>query len=163
MTRLAFAILVVLCGCAPAPQSAPIALFPDATEVRVFGGVDFIHQKGDGTIVGYRFVGRAVDKDVPATDGGLLSRDEIALLRKSFDAQAAPPLLAMCCTPRHAFVFYDDRHRQIGYLEICFECGCADLSPRPARNPSLPYLNWDRKALTRIVDAHHLPPLPKRD
>jgi hypothetical protein len=161
MKRLALGMLIFLCGCAS--QQPPLDLFPDATEVHVFGGVDFTKWAAGGTVAGKRLENGVYRDDVPATDGGALSADEIALLRRSIRIDAEPHAMAMCCTPRHAFMFHDGRHRAIGYLDVCFECGCAHVYPPPGSLASFSLLNWDREALTRIVEAHHLPPLPKKD
>lgn len=115
---------------------APAPLFPEAVEVRVFGTTDLSH----------RF----------AKDGGALSAQEIALLRKSVYYAPPPPSIALCCIPRHAFRFYRAGHRFLGALEICFQCGCAHIYPSENHNRLLRWIGWDEKALGRIVEAHHL-------
>ncbi len=50
-------------------------------------------------------------------------------------------------------------------------CGCTrepqaklvELFPNATEVRIFSNLNWDRKALTRIVEAHHLPPIPKKE
>ncbi len=161
----ALAAVLVLNGCSSSPdrQRTPLPLFPEATEVRVFGGVDFIHQGAGGAVVGTKLENGKLRNDAPAVDGGVLTAEEIALLRRSVDTGPEPKSAKLCCTPRHAFLFFDRNHRQIGYLEVCFQCGCARIYLPPGSLHSFADLGWDHEALTRIVEAHRLPPLPKED
>ena len=65
-----------------------------------------------------------------------------------------------CCSPRHAFRFYDATGRRLGDFIVCFECGCTDLDPRlPEAYGKDVAIRWNREALAAIVTAHGLTPL----
>jgi hypothetical protein len=88
--------------------------------------------------------------------GGQLTSDELQILRQSVFYSIPLSSFVMCRTPRHAFVFYDVTGKYLGYLKVCFECGCAELSNEAAPKPGWNYLLWDRAALRRIVTDHNL-------
>jgi hypothetical protein len=158
LLSLAFLALLPCISSCSAPPPPP--LFPDAVEVRVTYGDGVLSIAHDGTIhASMPYVsGR---QDVPTTEGGALTRDEIALLRRSITYSATSQPVAMCCFPRHAFVFFGKDHRVLGQLQVCFQCGCARIFPAPAHDERLKYLVWDEKAFASIVRAHHLPLQPK--
>lgn len=50
--------------------------------------------------------------------------DAVARPHSDFDVRAA------CYFPRHAFVFFDEKHQPVAFVEICFSCIAEDTSPK---------------------------------
>ncbi|MES1203591.1 MAG: hypothetical protein ABUS57_19315 [Pseudomonadota bacterium] len=129
---------------APAPPRA-LDLFSDATEVRMFM---------NRQIVGWDDAGHFVRGTFPSR-GIRLADQEVAVLRASVHETDPPTDQALCCLPRHAFVFYDRQHHVLGALRVCFECGCADVYDGPTlRRRSVRWIDWDATAVGNIVRAH---------
>ena len=63
--------------------------------------------------------------------GAELSKPQIATVQKAV-ADYHPEGLrvgASCYRPRHAFVYYDAKHKPVGFVEICFSCWGYRTSP----------------------------------
>jgi len=123
----------------------PAQLFPSAAEVRLFA---WYH--GDD--------GKTVELE---PKGALLSAAQVKSLRGAVFFTEPPPAIAACCIPRHAFKFYDKRKKEIGALDVCFECACARLEGEKPPKPDLMWIEWDYGAIAAIVEAHKLPIRPE--
>lgn len=70
-------------------------------------------------------------KSVLDRNGVLLNASQIERL---LDAVARPHsdfnFRVACYFPRHAFVFFDEMHHPVAYVEICFSCFGENTSPR---------------------------------
>jgi hypothetical protein len=89
----------------------------------------------------------------PDMDGIKLTSTEIKALQNAFEWTTPPDVIDACCIPRHAFAFYDQSSRYLGSIAVCFECGCARTNElRGTQNKD--WLEWDRKAIAAIVNAH---------
>lgn len=148
-----------------AQAGEPFVLFPSAAKVRVYGAPTSIEMEVDKTGAvkawGLPARGSVKDRPVPVLDGGWLSPSEIAALRGAVRLTRDPPPLAACCSPRHAFLFYDRAGRYVGVFEACFECGCTHVYPRPP-GVDTGDIVWDQDAIRRIVEAHRLGPVKAR-
>ena len=68
-------------------------------------------------------------KTVVNRDGVLLNASQVERL---LDAVARPHSVdsrALCYWPRHAFVFFDEKHHPVAFVEICFSCTAERTSP----------------------------------
>lgn len=138
-------------------RKVPANLFPTATRVRVYQGIDFlkISDKGKATTQLESADGNS-SKEVPAKGGEWLSKAEIKTLRKSINFTVSPPAVTSCCVPRHGFVFYDKTGKYLGNVKVCYHCGCVEIHPWPTRDSELDWIDWDAAALQKIIEAHHL-------
>lgn len=105
----------------------------------------------DGIIVSEQ--GKVADKSYPA-DGILLTAQEMHKVQNALYFVPAPEVVAACCIPRHAFLFYDKSHRYIGSISVCFECGCANVDGESINIPSDRDVGWDEIAIARVIEAH---------
>ncbi|HLI67978.1 MAG TPA: hypothetical protein VKU90_16555 [Caulobacteraceae bacterium] len=99
------------------------------------------------------------DVAVPVKDGGLLTPREMAALRAAVQFTRPPDMMLACCEPRHAFLFYDKSGRYLGFLMVCFECGCAVMEPFHPADEEHSWIAWNPEAVKAIVVAHQLAPL----
>ncbi|MBP2159256.1 MULTISPECIES: hypothetical protein [Asticcacaulis] len=149
------AMAIALSGCGKKPEAVAEtetpaiseAIFPQATEVRMY--VNKISINVDDA-------GKLSEGSYPA-NGIALSPAEIDTLRKSVSFTAPPDLVAACCIPRHAFLFYDTSHKLLGSLTVCFECSCAGLNGGPQPPAGKDWIDWDYAAVAKIVQAHGQP------
>lgn len=162
---LVIALTALLALYHPEPASRSV-LFPQASRARVFGAPRSIGIEVDQT---HRVLAEYIAPDgrtvttSQVADGGWLTQAEFDQLRSVVTPAGAPQPTAACCSPRHAFLFYDASGRYLGYLTVCFECGCAHIRPVDASRDPPGDIHWDAKALARIVLAHHLgPTVPPR-
>jgi len=152
-------LLCTILGACSRPTSEPAALFPNAVEVRVTYGDGDLSISQTGKIFAAK-TDKTGRHPVTTIEGGPLSAAEVNTLRRSVTFASAFPDRAVCCMPRHAFVFFGKNHTVLGQFDICFECGCAYIIPRETHDKRLPHLTWNRAALARIVRAHGLPLQP---
>jgi hypothetical protein len=141
----------------PAPNWLPANLFPEATQVKVFGSEDdSFRVDGAGRVtMGVRGPDGGARK-APALGGESLTEAEVAALRAAVRYTKPPEEAEACCIPRHAFLFYGKDGRYLGYLEVCFECGCAEMEPFHLPDRRLNWIAWDHAVIARIIRAHHL-------
>src|ERR1700678_2204621 len=92
-------------------------IFPEAVTVKAYSGAKYLGIDVDsrGTVTTARITDRNGNfvRGVPAMGGEPLTRDEIDTLRNSVSFTKPPAVLAMCCEPRHAFIFFDRNDRFI--------------------------------------------------
>ena len=138
-------------------QRVPALVFPGATVVKAFGGKVPLQIGTDGTATTSRVLPNGRTEETKADGGEALSPAEIKILRNSVFYAPPPPAIPACCLPRHGFVFFDAAGHYVGNLKVCFQCGCAVLDPAPPHDPSQNWLVWDKDAIRRILEAHHLP------
>ncbi|MDR3512220.1 MAG: hypothetical protein P4L73_11340 [Caulobacteraceae bacterium] len=153
-----------LLGCSAKP--APEVLFPNATQVEVYGApaASSITVDRQGHV---RASGLSKDhtreEAYPATNGGRLTPLEISTLRATVHFTHPPNEVAACCVPRHAFLFFDRSGRYLGYLKVCFECGCAEMEPFRPPSRERNWISWDYRIVRQIVVAHGLTPIDDED
>lgn len=142
---------------------APADIFPTATTVKVYAGRFSVRAMPDGRVLtSERLPGGGFNNEAAPIEGGILTPDEIKLMRKSVSWIPAPPAVRGCCIPRHVFTFFDSADAYLGSLAVCFECKCARLHPYPtppSRRVNL--FDWDMEAFAKIVQAHGLPTDPQ--
>lgn len=163
---LSFLFLLTLNSCTPVKGSNELNLeegvsanlFPSATSAMVYSAQDTIEVDADGKVFdassAYQPAGKHIRQK--AKSGGALTPEEIITLRRSVFYAPPPATVAGCCFPRHAFTFYDKKGNFLGYLTVCFECGCAFIEPASFPSPSLDNVEWDRNRIGSIVTAHRL-------
>jgi hypothetical protein len=158
MRLLGLACFLIILGVCSHADAGPV-LFPNATEVRVTYGDGLLGISPSGKISAFSYQDQT--RQVKTVEGGALTPEEIALLRRSVSYSSVQPPESFCCFLRHAFVFFDKTHKVLGQLQVCFQCRCAMIIPEPTHDKAQEYLAWDRQALAKIVRAHHLPLRPK--
>ena len=63
-------------------------------------------------------------------EGARLEPAQIAALQRAVtEYHPSVVMTASCYRPRHAFVFYDDQHKPVACLEVCFSCSNYRLWP----------------------------------
>jgi hypothetical protein len=134
------------------------SLFPQAVHVKAYAGQIAISVDGAGEVKQSRLKDK--NGDLVKTDpigGASLTKDEIAILRKSIFYAPEPPAVAACCVPRHIFTFFDENYHFVGSLEVCFQCGCALISNSQPPDPHLSFLIWDKTTIGNIFLNHGIP------
>lgn len=63
-----------------------------------------------------------LDSSVVNPEGSRLSGAQVERLSRAILTGPPEMVSAFCFTPRHAFVFYDDKGRPVAWLSVCFEC-----------------------------------------
>jgi hypothetical protein len=141
----------------------PADLFPTATTIKVYAGRSSVRTMPDGRVLtSVRLPGGGFDNEAAPIDGGVLTPEEVQLMRKSVSWIPSPPAVRACCIPRHAFTFFDSAGNYLGGLAVCFECKCARLQPYPTSpNRRTTLFDWDMDAFAKIVQAHGLPTDPQ--
>jgi len=132
-------------------------LFPSATKVVAYGADQSLEVDPNGKVTFYKVeTTDHTPTKISARGGEELSAKDIELLRRSVFYAPPPPAMAACCIPRHGFVFYDSSGKYLGYLKVCYQCGCAIIYPDAPPDPSLSWVVWDHGAIQKILEAHHL-------
>ena len=141
MTRALFALFfTVLTGCASKPW--PGAKF---AEVRAFAWPD---DKETRQVI---LPGMKLKPGVINQEGAKLSPEQTSKLVAAVTGTHPEYVMLFCHTPHNAFVFYDNKHKPVAFLEICFACGSEVASPKVEAT----YI--DLPALAAIFDSHKLP------
>lgn len=77
-------------------------------------------------------------------------------LRRALVWTVPPAGHAICCVPRHAFLFHDAEGRFLGSVTICIRCGC--WRTNGLEHPEgLDWLRWDARAIGRILARNGVP------
>ena len=140
----------------------PASLFPEAVKVRVYDGPLGIHIADDGSVTAAKLrLDGSIDNAATPKDGGLLTPQEISLLRESVFYSTSPKAVKLCCNPRHAFVFYGKGDKYLGYLDVCFQCSCAHIVPVAWPGPKWHWIKWNQAALAKIIEEHGLSTHPQ--
>ena len=90
------------------------------------------------------------------TGGSKLSDDQIKRLKKALVSSEPRQAGALCYMPHHGFIFFDSRGKAMGHIELCFQCGNVDYSPR-----GLPDREWNWKEMKLILEELKIPVLKK--
>jgi hypothetical protein len=98
-----------------------------------------------------------LDASVADTNGVRLSNSQISRFLEAVTGKHPEHGVAGCYVPHHAYGFYDQKHRIIGWVELCFGC----LNYR-ASSPKAPAV-LDVFALTDLTIELGLPVLKKED
>jgi hypothetical protein len=153
---ISFALAITLVAAAGCEAPSRV-LFPTAAKVRVYGAPYPLVIKIDKA--GHLSSSSSSQNSGKILDGGWLEKQEIFQLRTSISFNKWPGHVASCCYPRHAFLFYDESGQYLGHLTICFQCGCANMSPFKQGRDGKNWIDWRRDLVARIVLAHNLGPL----
>ena len=140
-----------------APQTRPAQLFLGAKIVKLYAAPLSISVTAQGAVQATARRNGQIDDHARPIGGVVLTQAEIAILRQAVFYSQPPKFVSACCIPRHAFVFFDGAGTYLGYLKLCFQCGCAETSNPAAPPPGLPYLAWNAHAIGQIVRAHNIP------
>ncbi len=129
--------------------SAP--LFATAKHVRLFASKGIIRISDNGVVsAGFS----DAPESLPPGSGTDLTAHEVEKLRDSVWYTTRPNLYIACYSPRHAFVFYDDAGKYLGYLRVCYQCVGADIAPSEAPSAEKHYVMWDEGAIAQLIEAH---------
>ncbi len=96
-----------------------------------------------------------LDASVTDTNGVRLTDAQVSRFLKAVTGPHAKHLVAGCFVPHHAYVFYNRKHRIIGWAELCF--GCLNYE---ASSPQAPAV-FDILALENLTRELGLPVLNK--
>ena len=152
------ALAITLAACMPAKPASPMAT---ATRARIVGApnADLMSVEHDGRVHATSISKSGAEVPYPVTDGGWLTDKEFREVLSAVHFTKPPDAIAGCCFPRHAVLFYDAHGHYLGYLSICFECGCADMWPYNPPRKDESWIDWDGEVFERIVTAHKLTPI----
>ncbi len=84
-------------------------------------------------------------------EGIVLNASQVSRLKAAVTGSHPCHPTAACFYPHHAFVFYDDQGRMVGYLNLCFLC--SNYSGVPDEFADL----WDLEALAAILGELGMP------
>ncbi|BCX49075.1 conserved hypothetical protein [Haloferula helveola] len=88
--------------------------------------------------------------------GAKLSDDQVERLKAALRSSRERQPGALCYMPHHGFVFFDKAGKPMGHIELCFQCGNVDSSPK-----GLPDREWDWKAIRKLLGELKVPILGK--
>ena len=84
--------------------------------------------------------------------GAKLSDEQVERLKEAIRSSKERVPGAFCYMPHHGFVFFNKQGRPMGHIELCFQCGNVDSSPR-----GLPEREWDWKAIRKLLEELKIP------
>ena len=96
-----------------------------------------------------------LDTSMTDTNGVRLSAAQVSRFLSAVTGKHPEHGVAGCYVPHHAYVFYDQKHRIVGWVELCFGC----LNYR-ASSPNAPSV-FDIVALEELTRELGLPVLKK--
>src|SRR5262245_5854500 len=67
--------------------------------------------------------------------GARLTPEQVKRLLAAITGKHRDYSSAMCFEPRHAFVFYDNHHKPVGFFEMCLDCREIHVSPAGLEHP----------------------------
>jgi hypothetical protein len=93
----------------------------------------------------------AIQKLAANKDGAPLTTDQTKRLLAAVAGNYQSYKKSMCFDPRHAFIFYDEHHKAVAAMEVCFDCYGMYMTPggMPER--------IDFPAIADLVDELKLP------
>ncbi|MDB9741935.1 hypothetical protein OAB00_03680 [Akkermansiaceae bacterium] len=95
-------------------------------------------------------------KGVINQEGSKLNPTQIKRLIAALRTKKKDDFGALCYMPHHGFVFYNKQGKAIGHLELCFQCGNVDSSPKKlAARP------WDWIEMKKLLEETKIPILKK--
>jgi len=160
LSILAF-VFVAACAFGGCGERAIVGTpFPSAVAVRVYGApeaedIEVTGEKVSGESARVSSNGVTAPYATPVRDGGWLTPGEVVELKSAVGGLQPLHKLAHCCDPRHAFLFYDASRRYLGYVTVCFECGCAQAGA-PGTDEAED-VSWNESTIAKIAAAHGLP------
>jgi len=95
-------------------------------------------------------------KGIINKDGAKLSNIQIKRLIKALSTDKEDQYGALCYMPHHGFVFYNKQGKAIGHIELCFQCGNVDSSPK-----KLAAREWDWVEMKKLLEEVKIPILKK--
>jgi hypothetical protein len=132
-------LLLMITGCDQSAQVRKIEdPFPNASEVRLFVGVDYDKNSGEPIL--------------SKENGVILSTADRERFEDTLHFKAMPDVMAMCFVPHHFFRYFDNKGKQVGEVAVCFCCAgtAASGSDRLNSKPD-EILDADMKALEKLV------------
>jgi hypothetical protein len=138
---------------------API--FPKATHVEAYAAQGLAVTDDGRVLMGRIYPGIETRflKPVLPQNSAALTQAEIKDVQNSVYFTQLPEWASECvCEFNHAFTFFDSSGNYLGYVAMCFRCGCLQISPKLTDKTMLPAVSWDGKVLYGIFTAHHLKP-----
>ena len=86
-------------------------------------------------------------------DGGAkLSDEQVERLQDALRSKQERIPGALCYLPHHGFVFFDADGKPMGHIELCFQCGNVDSSPKgPPDN------EWNWEEISKILGELKIP------
>jgi len=116
-------------------------------EVRAYV-YDYTQGKGNSSLLKYGKIHKGVIND----GGAKLDEKQIDRLKEAIRSSKERVPGVFCYMPHHAFVFFDKNGKPMGHIELCFQCGNVDSSPR-----GLPDKEWNWKEIKSILIELKIP------
>lgn len=91
-------------------------------------------------------------KGVINAPGVKLSKQQVKRLKIALKTSNDDGSFADCYMPHHGFVFYNIQGKAIGHIELCFQCGTKDSTPK-----NLSARSWDWGELKKILEELKIP------
>ena len=123
----------------------------DIQEVRAFV-YDYTQDKNSKLLLKNNKLHKGVIND----PGIKLSIQQIKRLKTALRTSKKEGPMARCYMPHHGFIFYNTQGKAIGHIELCFQCGNKDSTPK-----SLSAHPWDWAELKKILEELKIPILKK--
>ena len=97
-------------------------------------------------------------KGIINKDGARLNEQQVKRLIKAISTKQKEQLGMLCYMPHHGFVFYNKQGNAIGHIELCFQCGNVDSSPKKlAARP------WNWSEIKKLLEEVKIPIVRKDD
>ena len=120
-------------------------------EVRAYV-YDYTQEKSNKTLL----KNGKLHKGIINQGGAKLSGVQIKRLIKALSTNKEDQFGALCYMPHHGFVFYNKQGKAIGHIELCFQCGNVDSSPK-----KLAAREWDWEEMKKLLEEVKMPILKK--
>ena len=116
-------------------------------EVRAYV-YDYTQEKGNEALLKAERLHRGIINK----GGAKLSDEQVERLKNALRSSKERVPGAFCYLPHHGFVFYDKKGSAMGHIELCFQCGNVDSSPK-----GLPEREWDWKEMRKLLQELKVP------
>ena len=143
-----FAVIVLLGSLLPANAGW---LPREIQDIRAYV-YDYTQEKGNSMLL----KDARLHKGVINVGGTKLSDNQVKRLKNAMRSSKERVPGAFCYHPHHGFVFYDKKGRAMGHIELCFQCGNVDSSPK-----GLSKVEWDWKVMRKLLEELKIPILKK--
>ena len=91
-------------------------------------------------------------KGIINKEGAKLNDEQVKRLIKAISTKQKEQGAMLCYMPHHGFVFYNKQGKAIGHIELCFQCGNVDSSPK-----KLKARPWNWVELQKLLEEAKLP------
>jgi len=119
----------------------------DIHEVRAYV-YDYTQEKDNKTLL----KNGKLHKGVINAGGAKLSEAQVKRLLGALNSKEEDQFGALCYMPHHGFVFYNKKGKALGHIELCFQCGNVDSSPK-----KLAARSWDWLEIGKLLEELKIP------